>query len=103
MPSTVRRRPTATIDLESLESRNLLAAFGTPWPEPRDLTISFPADDALLVSIAELVTLERRCCPFLDFNIELRPAAEKLSLHLSGGAGVKDFLRQELSGIFAGM
>ncbi len=24
--------------------RRLLAAFGTPWPEPRDLTISFPAD-----------------------------------------------------------
>ncbi len=44
MSSNVRRRPTATIDFQSLESRRLLAAFGTPWPEPRDLTISFPAD-----------------------------------------------------------
>jgi Matrixin len=31
-------------ELQSLEDRRLLAAFGTPWPEPRDLTISFPAD-----------------------------------------------------------
>jgi hypothetical protein len=44
MLSNVRRRPTTAIDFESLESRQLLAAFGTPWPEPRDLTISFPAD-----------------------------------------------------------
>lgn len=31
-------------DLERLETRDLLAAFGTPWPEPRDLQISFPSD-----------------------------------------------------------
>lgn len=30
--------------LQQLESRCLLAAFGTPWPNPRSLTVSFPGD-----------------------------------------------------------
>ncbi len=34
----------SSVLVESLEPRRLLAAFGVPWPEPRDLTISFPAD-----------------------------------------------------------
>ncbi|MGI9470764.1 MAG: hypothetical protein ACR2NZ_04475, partial [Rubripirellula sp.] len=42
--TTPNRRRSATVDIERLESRDLLAAFGTPWPEPRDLQISFPAD-----------------------------------------------------------
>ncbi len=44
MPATTRRRTATTIDFEFLEPRQLLASFGTPWPEPRSLTISFPAD-----------------------------------------------------------
>ena len=43
--STRHRRPAAKrIEIESLETRRLLAAFETPWPQPRSLTISFPAD-----------------------------------------------------------
>ena len=30
--------------IQSLEDRRLLTVFGNAWPEPRDLTISFPAD-----------------------------------------------------------
>ncbi|MEM9365657.1 MAG: matrixin family metalloprotease [Planctomycetota bacterium] len=30
--------------VQQLESRCLLAAFGTPWPNPRSLTVSFPDD-----------------------------------------------------------
>ncbi len=42
-PSRSRVKHT-TIEVEQLESRKLLAAFGTPWPEPHALTISFPED-----------------------------------------------------------
>lgn len=38
-----RQRP---LVCECLESRRLLASFGTPWPEPRALTVSFPSDQA---------------------------------------------------------
>ncbi len=39
-----RRRNT----FERLEDRNLLANFGTAWPSPRSLSISFPTDDAAI-------------------------------------------------------
>jgi hypothetical protein len=38
-----KRRP---LSLEMLECRRMLAVFGTPWPEPRSLTLSFPGDGA---------------------------------------------------------
>jgi hypothetical protein len=44
--------PRRAKSLETLESRRLLAAFETPWPEPRELTISFPADGAWIGSYA---------------------------------------------------
>lgn len=40
-PHSRRRR-----SLETLEDRRLLAAFETPWPNARNLTVSFPADGA---------------------------------------------------------
>lgn len=39
-----RRRPA----IEPLEVRCLLAGFGTPWPEPRSLSVSFPSDQAAI-------------------------------------------------------
>ena len=44
MSASVRRKPKPRSKVESLESRRLLVAFGTPWPDARDLTISFPDD-----------------------------------------------------------
>ncbi len=34
--------------LEQLERRALMAVFGTPWPEPRSLSVSFPTDQAAI-------------------------------------------------------
>jgi hypothetical protein len=34
--------------VETLESRHLMATFGTPWPEPRTLSVSFPSDQAAI-------------------------------------------------------
>ena len=49
-----------------------------------------------LPSLAEGITLERRCCPFLDFRIELAPGDGHGTVALSGDDGVKDFLRAEM-------
>ena len=46
-----------------------------------------------LSSLAEWVALERRCCPFLHFRIELEPADGEATLALTGADGVKEFLR----------
>lgn len=38
------RKHVTKIGLQNLEDRRMLAAFGTPWPDARELTISFPSD-----------------------------------------------------------
>ncbi|QDT04056.1 Matrixin [Rubripirellula lacrimiformis] len=48
MKRSTRRTKNQRTSLETLEARDLLAAFGTPWPEARDLSISFPADEVAI-------------------------------------------------------
>jgi len=59
-----------------------------------------PADSAgapfCVVEVAEWVDLEARCCPFLDFGIEVSERGRTVKLRLTGGKGVKAFLRSEL-------
>jgi len=49
-----------------------------------------------LPSLAEWTALERRCCPFLHFRIEVGPTDTHIVVALSGDQGVKEFLRAEL-------
>jgi hypothetical protein len=49
-----------------------------------------------LPALAEWIALERRCCPFLHFTIELAAGDGPVTLALRGGGGVKDFLRAEM-------
>ena len=51
-------------------------------------------DPALFVQMAELVSLEHRCCPFLDFRLEWAGAEPTPWLHITGGARVKPFVNE---------
>jgi hypothetical protein len=42
----------------------------------------------------ELLGLERRCCPFLAFTLEIAADQGEVTLHIHGGAGVKTFVAQ---------
>jgi hypothetical protein len=44
--------------------------------------------------VAEWVSLESRCCPFLNFRIDL--AGRAVRLQLTGGSGVKQFIQAEM-------
>jgi hypothetical protein len=61
---------------------------------PEGIGLKFSAAD--LRSVATFVDRERRCCPFLGFELTLLPGEEVLWLRLTGGEGVKRFLRAEL-------
>ena len=52
-----------------------------------------------VVEVAQWVDLEARCCPFLDFGIDVQGKGGVVKLRLSGGANVKAFLKEELSGL----
>jgi hypothetical protein len=54
-------------------------------------------DGGTLVAVAEWITFERQCCPFLRFVVTVA-ATGPVGLELGGDAGVKDFLRLELGG-----
>jgi hypothetical protein len=58
--------------------------------------LRFPDERRLFLRIAEWITLERLCCPFLDFALALDRGLGEARLHLTGGEGVKQFLKSEL-------
>ena len=59
--------------------------------------IRFPLEDSLFLDLAEFVTYERHCCPFLHFALELEPDDEEVRLRLTGSGGAKEFLSAELA------
>ena len=70
----------------TVESRELPDGYGRRFvPEP-----------VVFAQLAEWITLERVCCPFLAFGLEWS-ASDGLWLKLTGGPDVKEFLRAQLS------
>lgn len=50
-----------------------------------------------VVELAEWVELEARCCPFLDFQIDVTGKGGPVRMRLTGrAANVKEFLRSEI-------
>lgn len=52
----------------------------------------FPSDGTWVMELANLVALERRCCPFLRFGIIVEPGGGPVWLELTGPQGTKEFL-----------
>jgi hypothetical protein len=50
------------------------------------------ANDGHLPALLELIAAERRCCPFLAFEIAFEPQAGPLWLRLRGSPRVKAFI-----------
>ena len=64
------------------------------------LPVDAHGDPVCVVEIAEWMDLEARCCPFLDFGLGIRGrSAGFLSLALTGGPGVKEFLKMEFAAV----
>lgn len=54
----------------------------------------YDPDMALFGRMAELVALEHRCCPFLDFELEWTRGNSSPWLHVRGGVRVKAFVKE---------
>ncbi len=54
----------------------------------------FPAD--AIQEVARFVANERRCCPFMQFEISIAPNADSLSLRMTGPEGTRGVLDAEL-------
>ena len=53
----------------------------------------------LIAQLAEFISLEKLCCPFLNFMIEIEAEGGPVWLRLTGRDGVKAFIREEIAGL----
>ena len=59
----------------------------------------FAARPDLIVKLAQFISLEKLCCPFLNFVVEIEQESGPVWLRLTGRDGVKAFIREEISGL----
>jgi hypothetical protein len=57
---------------------------------------AFRLPSASLMTVAEWVSLERKCCPFFAFGIEQPKDQGPVWLRITGPEGVKAFIEEEL-------
>ena len=53
---------------------------------------TFDNTDTNVDALLNVVLLERQCCPFLHFRIEIAPQPGMLALHLGGNAEARAFI-----------
>lgn len=74
--------------------------FGTEVREKKDLAngYAFRFDAAAFEDIGRFVANERKCCPFIDFAIEVAAEGDVVWLRMTGPAGTRELLDAELPG-----
>lgn len=91
---------TALTDEERREhistTQEMFAALQEAKELPDGYGFRFPATAEMLQTVATFIPRERKCCPFLDFTVEVEREGGPMWLHFTGREGVKDFLRMEL-------
>jgi type IV pilus biogenesis protein CpaD/CtpE len=78
----------------------LVKQIRTAGQEVRELpdgyALRLPAESATVRDVAEYITLERMCCPFFRFEMEVEQEGGPMWIRLTGREGVKEFTKQEL-------
>jgi hypothetical protein len=69
---------------------------------PDGYAFHLPDEADTLQLVAEFISLERLCCPFFGFTLEIEPEGGAIWLQLTGREGVKPFIRAEI-GEFIGV
>ena len=64
---------------------------------PNGYTFRYPVEDSVLSLLVEFIDLEGRCCPFLNFALDVKTERGPAWLTLTGPEGVKEFLRAEMN------
>ncbi|HKN84407.1 MAG TPA: arsenate reductase ArsC [Pyrinomonadaceae bacterium] len=78
------------------KSRDLFSQIQESRELPDGYEFRFASLPSLLTSLAEFISLEKLCCPFLRFAIEVEAEGGPVWLRLTGREGVKAFIREEI-------
>ena len=65
-----------------------------------EFTFPNPNGSENITGLAEFISNERLCCPFLEFTLKIASNDEPISLLLTGPEGAQEFLRAEFSEAF---
>ena len=82
-------------------TRQLIQALQSVQEVEHGYEFLFPNETASISKIAEFISNERLCCPFLRFTFFVNSVSEPVSLSLTGPVGTQDFLRAEFDGAFS--
>ena len=63
---------------------------------PNGYGVRLPNESDGLLTAAKFIALERLCCPFFDFNLEIEREGGAVWLSLTGREGVKPFIMAEI-------
>ena len=64
---------------------------------PNGYAFRLPGDSEMVLKIAEFISLEKLCCPFFGFIVEVESEGGDAWLHLTGREGVKPFIQTEIA------
>ena len=62
---------------------------------PNGYAVGLPGSKETILAVAEFITLERTCCSFFRFELEVGRQEEPVWLRITGAEGVKDFLKTQ--------
>ena len=63
---------------------------------PNGYAFELPNDSDVLITAAQFISLERLCCPFFGFGLEIEREGGSVWLSLTGREGVKPFIMAEI-------
>ena len=76
------------------ELRKMLAASAIGKRELSDgVAVRISTERMALAQLAEWISFERKCCPFLDFRIDVAPESGPVWVSLTGRAASRNFWR----------
>ena len=85
---------------ERSRREELFAALADAVEQVQELSsgmaVKFLSNADTWMIAAEFILLERRCCPFLSFSLEIEKEHGPFCLRITGREGVKEFLAAEL-------
>jgi hypothetical protein len=87
-------------DRDRLRRDELVSALGHSLRELYELEqgygLVFEPSAGTLAELVEFIALERLCCPFLNFQLNVQSDNGPVRLEMTGREGVKQFLTTEL-------
>ena len=88
-----------TAELRDRQAK-LLAQFRSAVVEVEEVEEGYvfrlPGDDKWIMFVAELIVAERKCCPFLTFEVAAEPNQGPVIVRVFGPFGAKEFVKNVL-------